>query len=136
LNVSVAGLRTDQRGLSAVLAFNCSLELVNAYVHSRRGPQALVLAHEVVVREAQRYSGAHVFQLLREAVGQPREFSHAHAHGEVLALDDAGRDMARIAEAQYEQFDQRRKLERHREADERISALAKEAKGLPKPPRR
>lgn len=42
----------------------------------------------------------------------------------------------RIAEAQYEKFDRRRKLERHREAEERIAALAKEAKDLPKPPRR
>jgi hypothetical protein len=42
----------------------------------------------------------------------------------------------RIAEAQYEKFDTRRKLERHREADERITALAKEAKNLPKPPRK
>lgn len=42
----------------------------------------------------------------------------------------------RIAEAQYEKFDRQRKLERHREADERIAALAKEARKLPKSPRR
>jgi hypothetical protein len=42
----------------------------------------------------------------------------------------------RMAEAQYEEFDQQRKLERHRAADERIAALAKEAKKLPKTPRR
>ncbi|TPO01680.1 RhuM family protein [Mesorhizobium sp. B1-1-5] len=45
-------------------------------------------------------------------------------------------DARRIAEAQYEKFDRQRKLERHREADERIAALAKEAKKLPKSPRR
>jgi hypothetical protein len=45
-------------------------------------------------------------------------------------------DAKRIAEAQYEKFDQRRKLERHQEADERIAALAHEAKRLPKSPRR
>ncbi|MCX7360389.1 MAG: virulence RhuM family protein [Alphaproteobacteria bacterium] len=45
-------------------------------------------------------------------------------------------DAKRIAEGQYEKFDRQRKLERHREADERIAALAKEAKDLPKPPRR
>lgn len=45
-------------------------------------------------------------------------------------------DAKRIAEAQYEKFDQQRKLERHREADERIAALAQEAKRLPKTPRR
>lgn len=42
----------------------------------------------------------------------------------------------RIAEAHYEKFDRRRKLSRHREADEHIAALAKEAKQLPKSPRR
>lgn len=42
----------------------------------------------------------------------------------------------RIAELQYAQFDKQRKVERHQEADERISALAKEAKRLPKTPRR
>jgi hypothetical protein len=45
-------------------------------------------------------------------------------------------DAKRLAEAHYEKFDQRRKLDRRREADERIAALAKEAKNLPKPPKR
>jgi hypothetical protein len=45
-------------------------------------------------------------------------------------------DAKRVAEAQYEKFDRRRKLERHQEADERIAALAQEAKKLPKSPRR
>lgn len=45
-------------------------------------------------------------------------------------------DAKRLAETQDEKFDRQRKLERHREADERIAALAKEAKNLPKPPRR
>lgn len=51
--------------------------------------------------------------------------------GSVKAADAKG-----MAEAQYEAFDQQRKLERHREADERIADLAKEAKQLPKTPRR
>lgn len=42
----------------------------------------------------------------------------------------------RVAEAEYEKFDRQRKLERNREADEHIAALAKEGKDLPKPPRR
>lgn len=42
----------------------------------------------------------------------------------------------RIAEKQYEKFDKQRKLERQQDADERIAALAKEAKKLPKTPRR
>jgi hypothetical protein len=45
-------------------------------------------------------------------------------------------DAKRKAEKEYEKFDQRRKLERHREADEHISNLAREAKQLPKTPRR
>lgn len=45
-------------------------------------------------------------------------------------------DAKRIAEAEYEKFDQARKLERQRQADEHIAALAKEAKGLPKTPKR
>lgn len=45
-------------------------------------------------------------------------------------------DAKRKAEGQYEKFDQRRKLERQQEADERIATLAREAKKLPKTPRR
>lgn len=45
-------------------------------------------------------------------------------------------DAKRFAELEYDQFDKARKLERHREADERIGELAKEAKGLGKAPRR
>jgi hypothetical protein len=45
-------------------------------------------------------------------------------------------DAKRMAEVQYERFDRQRKLDRHREADKRIADLAKEAKDLPKPPRR
>ncbi|MBO0664520.1 virulence RhuM family protein [Jiella sp. MQZ9-1] len=40
----------------------------------------------------------------------------------------------RHAEAEYAKFAKRRTLERHREADERIAELAKEAKGLPRKP--
>lgn len=54
-------------------------------------------------------------------------------------LKDGGRVRAttakRHAEEQYERFDQRRKLERQSEANERIQALAKMSKELPKPPR-
>jgi hypothetical protein len=45
-------------------------------------------------------------------------------------------DAKRMAETQYGRFDQKRKLDRHRESDERIAALAREAKSLPKTPRR
>ena len=39
-------------------------------------------------------------------------------------------DAKRIAEREYDQFDKARKIERRREADERIAELAKEAKSL------
>lgn len=45
-------------------------------------------------------------------------------------------DAKKIAERQYEKFDKQRKRERQQEADERIAALAKEARKLPKSPRR
>jgi hypothetical protein len=45
-------------------------------------------------------------------------------------------DAKRFAEREYEKFDRQRKLERQMEADERIGALAKEARKLPKTPRR
>lgn len=45
-------------------------------------------------------------------------------------------DAKRIAEVEYEKFDQARKIERQRQADEYIAALAKEAKSLPKTPKR
>jgi len=54
-----------------------------------------------------------------------------HTGGQVSASD-----AKRIAEKQYEMFDQQRKFERQQQADERIAALAKEAKTLPKTPRR
>lgn len=45
-------------------------------------------------------------------------------------------DAKRIAEERYRIFNQRRKLERHQEADRNIAELAAEAKGLPKARRR
>ena len=37
-----------------------------------------------------------VLDLLGESVGEPREASHSHAHGEVLPLDVAGRDLGMV----------------------------------------
>lgn len=48
----------------------------------------------------------------------------------------AASEAKRHAEETYAEFDRRRKLERHRQADERIAALAQEARDLPKKPRR
>lgn len=41
----------------------------------------------------------------------------------------------RLAEAEYEKYDQRRKLDRHTSADNEVAALAEEARKLPKTPR-
>jgi hypothetical protein len=49
-------------------------------------------------------------------------------HGGSVASDDAKRH----AEAEYRTFDASRKLERHREADEKIAELARTAKNLPR----
>lgn len=45
-------------------------------------------------------------------------------------------DAKRLAETEYGRFDRQRKLERQREADEHIRALANEARKLPKSSRR
>ena len=49
-----------------------------------------MLTHEIVVREMQRDSRAQVFDLLGEAVGQPRKPAHLHAHGQVLPRPGTG----------------------------------------------
>lgn len=45
-------------------------------------------------------------------------------------------DAKQIAELEYEKFDSQRKIDRQKDADENIAALAKAAKGLPRKPRR
>ena len=57
-------------------------------------------AHEIIVRKMQRNCGAEVLDLLRERFRQPREPAHAHPHGQILALDQTGRNMrlVRIAD--------------------------------------
>jgi len=51
---------------------------------------------EIVVHEVEGDSGGVVLQLLGEGIGQARETSHRHSHGEVLALDIGGRDVFRV----------------------------------------
>lgn len=57
-----------------------------------------------------------------------------------VVLNDGGRVSAtaarRVADAEYDKFDRRRKEERHREADTHIAELVREANRLPKKPRR
>ena len=58
--------------------------------HRWRYAQRPVDAPEVVEHEMQRDRMAQVLNLLAEPVCQPREAAHAHAHGQVLALNVAG----------------------------------------------
>jgi hypothetical protein len=51
---------------------------------------------EVIMSEVQRHGRPVVFDLLAEPVGEPREPAHGHPHGQVLPLDQAGRDMVLI----------------------------------------
>jgi len=55
-----------------------------------------VRAAKVVVREMKRDGGLQVFQLLAESVGQASKSAHAHAHGQVLTLNQACRNMNRV----------------------------------------
>lgn len=48
---------------------------------------------EVVGGEVNRHGGGVVLHLLGMAVREPREPAHAHAHSEVLALDERGRNV-------------------------------------------
>jgi hypothetical protein len=75
----------------------------------------------VVMRDAQDLLDRQLRQLNRVVLG---------GGGSVSASD-----AKRKAEDEYEKFDRQRKLERQREADERIAALARDAKTLPKPRR-
>ena len=67
--------------------------------HAGRHAERLVQPHEVVMREVKRHGGAKVLHLLGERIRQPREPPHAHAHGEVLPLHVAGRDVRGIGTA-------------------------------------
>jgi hypothetical protein len=65
--------------------------------HRWRDAERLMNFAEVVIREVQRdVVGVH-FDFLAEPVGQAREPAHVHPHREVLALDVAGRNVARCA---------------------------------------
>lgn len=54
--------------------------------HCRANLECLMLSHEVVVHEVQSDCMPEVVNLLAEGVGQSGEPSHAHTHGQVLAL--------------------------------------------------
>ena len=64
--------------------------------HRRSHPKGLMHAPEVVPHVEQRNHVHVVLNLLGERIGQTSESAHLHPHCEVLALDEAGRDMAGI----------------------------------------
>lgn len=76
----------------------------------------------VVMQDAQKLLDQHLRNLGRAVLNT----------GGSVATSDAKRHV----EAQYEAFDRQRRSERHREADAAVAALAKQARALPKPPRR
>src|SRR5271157_1601665 len=60
--------------------------------HAKR----FVYPAEIVIREVQRASGFVIIQLFAESIGQPRKAPDRHANREVLPLDVAGGDVARV----------------------------------------
>jgi hypothetical protein len=48
------------------------------------------------VGEVERDGCGQILDLLGEGVRQPREPAHAHPHGQVLPLDEAGVDVLRV----------------------------------------
>jgi len=59
-------------------------------------PQRLVHLHEVVPSRVQRDHVAVIVDFLAECIREPRKALHAHAHGQIVPLGVAGRDMCRI----------------------------------------
>ena len=65
--------------------------------HRRADPiEALMLTAEVVIHEVQRYAVSVVLDLLGKRIGQAGEAADRHAHGQIVALDVAGRDMGGV----------------------------------------
>lgn len=60
--------------------------------HRGSDPQRGVDSAEVVVREVQSDGCAKVLPFLRESIGQARQPSHLHTHGQVLAFNMGGAD--------------------------------------------
>lgn len=67
--------------------------------HGRSHAQCLVNPAKVVVHVVNGNGVSVVLDLLRESVCQPREPSHAHSHGKILALDATGRDVLGVGPA-------------------------------------
>lgn len=49
--------------------------------------------HEIVVREVQGDRRTQVFNFPTECIREPREPAHGHPHGQVLALNQTGRNL-------------------------------------------
>ena len=53
-------------------------------------------ADEIVVREVEPHGCLKVLHLLAESVREARETPHAHPHGKVLPLNEAGRNVLAV----------------------------------------
>jgi len=68
----------------------------NASRHCWGDPQALVNPHEIVMHEMDRDRMGVILGLFWETVAQARKPPHRHAHGQILALNVARRDVLRV----------------------------------------
>jgi hypothetical protein len=68
-------------------------------LHRRANAMRRMLPREVVMHEMKRDSVLVHLDLLAESVRQSRKPAHAHAHGQILALDVAGRDVSPVGVA-------------------------------------
>src|SRR5256886_13110876 len=64
--------------------------------HCRGNAKRLVHPTKIIPREMQAHSCFQVRQLLAESIGQAGEPPELHSHGQVLALNEAGRDVLGI----------------------------------------
>jgi hypothetical protein len=117
----IRDIRSDEANVYRELRRICELNRLTTILVDIFEDQ-LDLGRLVVMQDAQRLLDQQLSQLGRVVL---------RSGGSVKAAD-----AKRLAEAQYDKFDRQRKLERHQEADERIAALATEARNLPKSPRR
>jgi hypothetical protein len=68
----------------------------NRGFHGGGCAKSLVNSGEVVIHVVKVYEMLKIFEFFGKGVGQSGESSHAHSHGEVLALDVASRNESRI----------------------------------------
>jgi hypothetical protein len=78
--------------------------IANSCFHCWRHAQRLMNPAEVVVHVMERDRVFQILQLFGETVRQPRESAHRHSHGEILALNVAGRNVVVVGCAADNRF--------------------------------